>query len=227
MKVSKRFLLFAVALVVCLVAAPITSVEAGGSTRLTGTLTIEFSVGVDNPDIEQNFTFTIADQVKVAGITIPASIRGGTFEVNALCPGPSLDSSAGRALLRVKNAQEGTVFKAFVTSGAFGCLFVIGATRVGGSGIADPFITNGLNSAIGEDSVWFAQILQSTDGVIGTDNEDDMRAFFSIPPARTEIRFRVTTIKSSQTGAPAPTNNRGGSAAGINNSAVDLLFKNP
>lgn len=233
MNVSKRFLLFAVALVVCFVAAPITSVEAAVTTRLTGTLTIEFSVAEDNPDILGGFTFTVADQVKVAGITIPEAIRGGTFAFNA--PGCDADvvtgdGNAGRALLRLKNATQGTVFKAFVTSGAVSCLLANGADRVV-SPFDDPFtelsaLENLINSLIAEGSVWFAQILQADADAILSDNEADMRAFFSIPPARTEIRFRVTTIESSQLPANGG-NNRGGSAAGINSSAVDLIFKNP
>ena len=243
MKIKKLVVLAVVALVAWLVAAPITSVEAGGSTRLRGTLTIAFSDPEPNPVIPMGFTFTVTDQVKVGGVTIPREVRGGTFTTNAACDVSGIDDKAGRALLRLKNEDQGTVFKAFVTSGAFFCILRDGATRVD-SPMDDPFqcskdadfLVNAalcvadatqsdevLNSAIGEGSVWIAQILADDPDGNTVDNETEMRGFFNVPAARTTIMTRFTTVKSSQT----TSNNRGGSAAGINNSAVDFHFKNP
>jgi len=155
---------------------------------------------------------------------------------NAAMGACSLDGNAGRALLRLKNEDQGTVFKAFITSGAFFCLLQDGAMRVDPP-YDDPFqcmlaniglcLAAGsdevLNSAIGEGSVWFAQILEADPDNNGDNNLVEMNDFFSIPVARTGIRSRVTTIESSQKAS----GNREGSALGINSSAVDLLFKNP
>lgn len=210
---------------------------------LPGTLTLDFVTPVPNPTPDAGFTFMVTDQHKVAGFTIPEDIRGGTFELNAECTNAiAVDNTGGNALLRLNNHKIGTVFHAVVTSGMISCLLQDGADRVDAP-FDDPFICPGFaamgggqagqafcfvtdldaltNSALGEGSVWFAQILQDPD--TGGDVETAMRAFFEIPDEKTLIRTTIGTFESSQTSS----GNRGGSAAGINNSDLAVTFKRP
>ena len=168
------------------------------ATPMKGTLTIDSNVPDANP-FGGTVIFTVSDPKKVAGVTIPEEIRGGTFETTVsleeICAG---DTTAGGTLLRFRERQTaGTVFKALVTSGATGCLFLNGATRVGGTD--DPFIGNLLNSALGEGALWFAQILQADQDGNTEDNETETRDFFGVPVDKTAIKAKVFTPKSSQT----------------------------
>ncbi len=200
-------------------------------TKLDGTLTIDFTVPDVNPTIPAGYRFTVAKDKKyslydpsgalLSDFPVPEAIRGGTFTLNAECIGILHDGTAGGSQLRVQLKDDrGTLYRALVTSGAFNCLILGGATRVDAL-FDDPFIGNVDPDFFiaGERGIWLAQILDSAESV--AEGVNTLRAFFEIPAAQTVVEPKYRTVEVSGY------LNRGGSALGVVNKHITLTFKQP
>ena len=211
-----------------------TAAPKSKSTKLRGTLTIDFNVRDLNPTIPSGFTFTVAKDKKYSlydpsgtaafgsEFPVPNSIRGGTFTLNAECTNAiATDNNAGRSHLRVRQkGKRGTRYRASVTSGAAKCLIANGATRVD-SPFDDPFLGNDDLSFFlaGQRAIWLTQILASAEAL--GEGVNTLRTFFEVPVEQTvvEPKYRTSELSIYL--------NRGGSAQGVISNSIELKFKTP
>lgn len=200
------------ALAVCM-----SSVPAYAKTH-KGTLDVQFDG--DHANLTDPIMFHIFDQGKIAGIEIPHEVNGMPFrnqEFTIDFNGCTGTLKAGEATLILRRKKTVDTFKAYVTNGAFLCLF-------NGTAIVspwDPFTGNMIASLIGEASIWFREILDGDpDGNMQTNEQEILAAFGS--SNHTRVEMGDIDYGHSGFGAPFCTEpigkvscNNGGSSSGI------------